>query len=158
METSLGRIAICIKRLDESEIWSRPNKFSNSIGNLVSHLNGNIKQWILSGLAGEPDQRDRNSEFSVTGGKSGEELLRALDQTIKRAIAAIRDLDPPRLTDELSIQGFQTSPMGAIIHVVEHLSYHTGQITFQSKILNPGDAGYYSGLNLNVRNESGGDQ
>src|SRR5579862_1299439 len=63
-EVHLPRILLCLKELSRQQIWWRPHEASNSVGNLVLHLEGNVRQWIISGLGGAPDKRQRDQEFS----------------------------------------------------------------------------------------------
>src|SRR3954451_4172961 len=81
-----GHIESCLDRLSDDQIWSRGAPHENSIGNLILHLCGNVRQWIGSGVGGESDIRDRDSEFSRCGGLSGPDLLRHLNQTVSHAI------------------------------------------------------------------------
>lgn len=135
------KIEACLRRLTLEQIWWRPNESSNSIGNLVLHLSGNVRQWIVSGVGGAPDRRVRQAEFDERGMQSGEQLT----QTLRDAIGDV-DLVLASLTDEdLSgpriIQGESVTVLGAIYHVVEHFGMHTGQITFIAKLQLDADLG-----------------
>lgn len=149
---NLPRIEKCLDELSDEEIWKRPNNSSNSIGNLALHLCGNITQWVISGLGNEPDNRNRDSEFQAKGGFKKDELKEKISSVINKAISIIKNLDETQLTDSKSVQGDNHSGIAIIIHVTEHLSYHTGQITFWTKCLKDKDMGYYAGMNLNKKN------
>ena len=149
---NLPRIIKCLSILSEDDVWLSPNKNTNSIANLILHLNGNITQYILAGLGGVKDQRDRNSEFSVSSGHSKDELYKILERTVLGANEIIRHLSPEKLAKKFMIQGFEITGMGAIVHVTEHLSYHTGQIALMTKIIKDEDLGFYSGTDLNITN------
>lgn len=143
-EYYLPWIERALQSLGDDLVWRRPREGVNSIGNLLLHLNGNITQWVLHGVAGEEDRRDRPSEFAADEGASGEELLRILRATVDRVCDVI--LQPrtaEEWTAERTIQGFQTSTLAATIHVVEHFSYHTGQIVLLAKSATGEDFGFF---------------
>lgn len=153
LEENTGKISKCLHELEEAEIWKRPNEVSNSMGNQILHLCGNIRQYVISALGGKKDVRERDKEFSVDGGYSKTELLGMLTATIEEAKSIIQQLDADKLLEKRPVQGFRYSGIGNIIHVVEHYSYHCGQIAFWTKILKNKDLGFYAGMDLNARNE-----
>ncbi|HKO06039.1 MAG TPA: DUF1572 family protein [Candidatus Acidoferrales bacterium] len=131
---NLRRIADCLRLLTEEEIWWRPNAASNSAGNLVLHLSGNVRQWIISGLGGAPDVRIRDREFSERGPLGRRLLLARLRKTVREACRVLRRLSPEALAREYKIQGFRVTGCGAISDVVAHFSHHTGQIIYVTKL------------------------
>jgi len=153
IDESTARITQCIHELTEDEIWKRPNASSNSAGNILLHLAGNIGQYAVSSLGDKADTRERPLEFSATGGMTGTELLGRLTATVTEALSIIRRQDENGLLKVRSVQGFTLSGMGIIIHVTEHYSYHAGQIAFWTKILKNKDLGFYTGVDLNANNE-----
>lgn len=155
LKENTPRIEKCLDQLTEEEIWQKPNSASNSVGNLILHLCGNITQYIISSLGAEDDKRDRDLEFTTTAGYSKIELLKKLDTTVVKAMAIIKKLSDDALMQKRSVQGFEYSAMGSIIHVVEHYSYHTGQIAFWTKLLRDKDLGFYEGIDLNIKNSPG---
>jgi uncharacterized damage-inducible protein DinB len=128
------RIIRCLKLLSEEEIWWRPNRASNSVGNLVLHLQGNVRQWIISGLGRQPDQRDRDREFAEIGPMPRRTLLVGLRKTIKEADEVMATLSPSDLMRMFSIQGYNVTGLEAIGHVAEHFAFHAGQIIFVTKL------------------------
>lgn len=148
------RISQCIDLLNEDEIWYRPNTQLVSIGNLVVHLCGNIRQYIISSLGHRPDQRNRDEEFQTTTGPSKTELKALLNHTIAEATAIIGQTTPDELLRARSVQGFDLTGIGIVIHVTEHLSYHTGQIAWYTKMLKEKDLGFYAGIDLNTKNKT----
>ncbi len=120
--------------LSEEEIWWRPNRASNSVGNLTLHLAGNLRQWILSGLGGAPDRRNRDLEFAERGPVSRRFLLAHLRKTVTQTCRVLEELLPEALAQRYTIQGFQVTGLEAIAHVVEHFAYHSGQIIFVTKL------------------------
>jgi uncharacterized damage-inducible protein DinB len=144
-EDFLPRIAACLAPLGEEDIWWRPNEASNSIGNLVLHLAGNVRQWIVAGVGGTDDRRDRQAEFDQRDAIPGGELLARLRSVVNEAAEVIEGLTPAQLAERRLIQGYETTVLGAIYHVVEHFSMHTGQIILLTKARTGRDLGFYAG-------------
>lgn len=139
-----SRIETCVSRLTPEQIWMRGGENDNAVGNLVLHLAGNVRQWILSGVGGAEDHRDRNSEFDA---RSGENVLDRLRPVVQEAAALIASLPHEKLSERKTIQKhYDVSVLEAIYHVVEHFSMHTGQIMFATKLLTGSDLGFYSYL------------
>ncbi len=153
MDESLRMIKICLDKLSEEVIWQKPNEATNSIGNLILHLCGNITQYGIASLQGIEDNRNRDEEFSVLSGYTKNELFQKLVSTVEDAKKAISEVTIEELLKKRLVQGFEFSGVGNIVHVVEHLSYHTGQIALWTKILNNKDLGFYDGVDLTVKNE-----
>jgi len=65
-EHYLPKILAAVDQLSDEDLWWRPNAVSNSVGNLMLHLSGNVRQWIVSGLGGAPDDRVRQLEFDAS--------------------------------------------------------------------------------------------
>jgi uncharacterized damage-inducible protein DinB len=145
---NLERIGRCLDELTETQVWERPNTSSNSIGNQVLHLCGNISQWILTGLGGAPDLRQRDEEFAAAGGLSKDELLARLTEVITKSIAVINALREEDITRVRPVQAYQHDGLFILMHVVEHLSYHTGQVVFWTKALQDIDLDFYAGDTL----------
>jgi uncharacterized damage-inducible protein DinB len=148
------RVIKCLQDIDEPEIWQRPNENSNSIGNIILHLCGNIRQYAISSLSKREDIRVRDEEFSAKDGFNKKDLIAKLKKTVAEAVNIIESLDEPGLIKIYSVQGFNLSGIGIIIHVTEHYSYHTGQIAFWVKLLKNKDLGFYANINLNVKNSN----
>jgi len=153
MNENTNRIQNCLGRITEKQVWLRPNETSNTIGNLILHLCGNITQYVISSMGEEKDERERDIEFSTKDGFSKRELMVKLSATVNQAVEIIEYLDEKQLLKKRIVQGFNYSGVSNIIHVVEHYSYHTGQIAFWTKLLLNEDLGFYAGQDLNKRNE-----
>ncbi len=153
MEENTPRIIKCTNLLTEAEIWQRPNENSNSVGNLILHLCGNITQYVHSSLGNRPDTRERDAEFIADSGPSKNILLGKLEQVVDEANSIIRKTPIDELLRLRKVQGFSFTGIGIVIHVVEHYSYHTGQIAFWTKLLKNKDLSFYGGINLNLKNE-----
>ncbi len=131
----LDRIKKAVENLTHEQIWWKPHASTTSIGILLSHLNGNITQWIISGLGGEPDDRNRSAEFDPRQMPEKEILLKRFSETISKACAVIEAITDKDLATTICIQDFETNKLEAIYHVVEHCSWHSGQITWIAKML-----------------------
>lgn len=147
------RILKCLDLLSEEDIWYRPNAQSNSVGNLILHLCGNVTQWLFSTMGGEEDGRKRQAEFDEKGPISREILKGKVLDLLLKADQIIQDLDHTDLTRIYSVQGFQENGIGILIHITEHFSYHVGQITYFVKAQKDLDVGYYAGKDLNQIND-----
>ncbi len=141
-----GRIAVCLEKLNEEQVWLRGCENENAVGNLCLHLAGNVRQWIGHGVAGREDRRTRDLEFSARGGRSTEEIKALLTGTVEEAAQIIEQLKPETLMHETRIQNYDVTVLSAIYHVVEHFAQHTGQIIFATKALTGEDLGFYSHL------------
>ncbi len=139
----LPRLVGSVRSLPERDLWWRPNESSNSAGNLVLHLAGNVRQWVVSGIGGEPDVRRRDEEFAAEGGRSREEVLGVLSAAVADADRVLAHLDPGRLLEPLVIQGTDTTVLRALYHAVEHFGMHTGQLAYIAKLRTDRDLGFY---------------
>ena len=135
LSDSLRQIEKCLNLLSLEQVWHRPNDVSNAIGNLVLHLAGNVRQWIIASLGGESFARDRAAEFAQCEPLSTDEILKRLRQTVERACDVIGGLSPDALSARVTIQGYNVTGLEAVFHVVEHFSLHTGQIVYATKLL-----------------------
>jgi uncharacterized damage-inducible protein DinB len=135
LEVYWPRIEACVRELSLEQIWWRANPASNSVGNLVLHLEGNVRQWIISGLGGAPDQRKRDTEFSERGPIPRRALLSRLRRAVREACRVMRRLDGENLARTYSIQGFRVTGLHAVFHVGEHFSHHAGQVILLTKLL-----------------------
>ena len=141
-ERFLPRIIECLGHLSEEEIWWRPNEASNSIGNLVLHLCGNMRQWIISGLGGAADIRERDKEFSERGPIARGELREELQQTVRQACAVLERIKAGDLARRYRIQEFDVTGYEAAAQVIEHVAYHAGQIIYVTKLKRARDLGF----------------
>jgi uncharacterized damage-inducible protein DinB len=139
----LTKIRLAVSVLDDEIIWARPNEASNSIGNLMLHLSGNARQWIVSGVGGAADVRDRQSEFDQRAPLPVASLIDWLEQTISDVDRVLASLTPADLHTRRAIQANDVSVLEAIYHVVEHFSMHTGQIILLAKSKRPDRIRFY---------------
>lgn len=133
----------CIDALSRDAVWARSNGSSNSIGNLLVHLTGNVTEWIVGGVGGQTYERYRAGEFEQVEGGNGRELLDNLERALGAADAVLAELTDKDLARRLVIQDRETTVLGAVYHVVEHFAMHTGQIILLTKIYAPGKIHFY---------------
>jgi uncharacterized damage-inducible protein DinB len=138
------QIVLCLGKLSDDQIWARGRENENAVGNLVLHLEGNVRQWIVAGLGGKPDIRVRDREFSTEGGMIAGELEAKLRQTVDEASSVIAALTTGQLTHVYQIQNRTSSGVEAVFAVVAHFAEHKGQIIFATKNLTGED------LNLTI--------
>ncbi|HEY2646995.1 MAG TPA: DUF1572 family protein [Candidatus Acidoferrales bacterium] len=139
---NLPLILKSLNQLPEDDIWWRPNSASNSAGNLVLHLCGNVRQWIIAGLGGVEFQRDRDREFSEKGPIPRRVLSARLRQTVQEACAVLARLSDDDLFKRFNIHGYHVTGLIAARHVAEHFGYHTGQIIYITKLKRAQDLKY----------------
>ena len=133
----------CVEALPRNAVWSRPNDSSNSIGNLLVHLTGNVTEWMLGGVGGQKTSRYRAGEFAQTDGADARKLLDNLETVLRAADAVITGLTEADVDRTLVIQDRETTVLSAIYHVVEHFAMHTGQIILLTKMYAPGKIHFY---------------
>src|SRR6476661_10436022 len=120
----LPKIERCLEKLTDEQIWWRANEESNSIGNLILHLCGNARQWIVCGVGSQPDNRNRDSEFEQRDLIPRTELLTLLRSTLSEVETTLQGVDPTTILDHRKIQGHDVEILEAIFHVTEHFSMH----------------------------------
>jgi uncharacterized damage-inducible protein DinB len=150
LREAASRIDTCLSLISRDELWQKPGTQLVSIGNLVNHLCGNISQWVLKGLGGEEYVRHRKREFAEVTGEPPSILAGKLRERLDRACAVVAGLTESDLEREYAVQGYQETGVGMLLHAVEHLSYHVGQITFYVKFIRGVDVGYYRGVDLDI--------
>ena len=146
IDQSWPRMRRTVESLTDEQIWWRPNEASNSIGNLLLHLNGNVRQWLVTSFNRHADARHRPAEFAERDHLPSRQLLDLLGATLNEAAAVLTRLTADDLAATLDIQGYSVSGLDAVYHVVEHFSLHYGQICYIAKLLRGEDLGFYQEL------------
>lgn len=148
IDESIPRIVKCLHLLNDDQIWWSPNLQANSIGNLILHLDGNARQWLIHGLGGIDFNRRRNEEFKAHKTKTKTEFEQMLSELSLDIDTVTNQLTIEKLLSVRRVQCFEESGVGIIIHVIEHFSYHTGQISLLTKLMTEKDLEYYAHLTL----------
>jgi uncharacterized damage-inducible protein DinB len=143
VEEYLPKIRSCVDQLSEEDLWWRASDAENSAGNLLLHLSGNIRQWIISGLGDAPDARRRQEEFDERGPIPKAEVLRLFESTVLEADAVLRQFDGKRLAEVRRFQRWDHTCLYAVSHVVEHVAQHMGQIIFITKLRTKRDLRFF---------------
>jgi uncharacterized damage-inducible protein DinB len=139
----LTKLRAAVEALPAEALWWRPNEQSNSVGNLLLHLNGNVRQWIIRGVGGAAGSRDRAAEFSARNGPPAALLMADIESTFAEVDRILGSLTPADLLEPRTIQGRDLTVLEAIYHVVEHFSLHLGQIVLIAKLHAPGAIQFY---------------
>jgi uncharacterized damage-inducible protein DinB len=139
----LPKIERCLEKLSDEQIWWRANEESNSIGNLILHLCGNARQWIVCSIGSQPDSRNRDAEFEQRDPIARDELLTLLHSTLSDVQNTLQALDPAVVLEQRKIQGNDVQILEAIFHVTEHFSMHAGQIIMLTKMMTSDDLRFY---------------
>lgn len=143
LTSALERITHCVNQLNQDQVWRRSNSKLNSIGNLILHLCGNLRQWIVAGIGGATDTRNRPAEFAELGPLPKEELLRRLGDVVTDARRTLTGVDARQLTEPRRIQGFDVTGVTAIFDSVPHFRGHTQEIVHMTRV-HLGDAYRFS--------------
>lgn len=154
----LPKLRQCVAPLSDEDIWRRANDSSNSIGNLLLHLTGNIRQWIVEGIGNRPVKRDRPAEFSARSGGGSAELMKNLEAAVAECDAVLSSLTAEDLVRCCTIQGRETTVIAAVYHVIEHFAMHTGQIVLLTKVYAPGAIHFYDDSGWTARPLWGGSE
>jgi len=145
------RMRSCVESLTDEQIWWRPNNASNSVGNLLLHLNGNVHQWLVASFNRIEDARNRPAEFDAPEQLPGAQLIGQLDETLQQASAVLSRLTEADLLTCYDIQGYKVTGLQAVYQVVEHFGLHHGQILYITKMLRDQDLGFYRELSRTGR-------
>jgi len=148
---NIPRLKKCLSELTVAQIWYRPNNASNSVGNLVLHLHGNVRQWVVAGLGKNKDVRARQKEFDEKGPVPLEKMLSDMDKLMEEVNQILTKTSTEDLLEVRNVQGYQESGLSILVHITEHFSYHVGQITYIVKMLKNKDMGYYDGHDLEAK-------
>ena len=143
LQQAIKKIRHCVNQLSDEQVWWRPDELQNSIGNLILHLCGNVRQWIISGLGGEQDVRNRSQEFSERRATPKADLVGQLEMVVAEATKVLSVVTASELLRVQRIQGFDETGMAAIFSTVPHFRGHTQEIVHMTRSL-LGDAYRFS--------------
>jgi hypothetical protein len=134
-----ARIKHCFDQLDDAQLWWRPQESLNSIANLVLHLCGNLRQWIVAGVGGAADVRNRPLEFAERRPIPKQELIGRFNAVVAEADAVLSRVSASQILEPRRIQGFDETVLSAIFDCLTHLNGHTQEIVCITR-LQLGDA------------------
>lgn len=145
------RLRACVESLTDEQVWWRPNEASNSIGNLMLHLNGNVTQWLLAPFDHREDKRNRPAEFSQRQQIPKTQLIQMLGGTLQEVAAVLPRIGESDLLAIYQIQGYTVTGLHAVYQVIEHFGLHYGQVTYITKMILGQDLGFYRELQATGR-------
>ena len=155
LQSRVRRIETCLEQLSDQQIWMRRHETENAVGNLVLHLCGNIRQWIVGGVGGTTISRDRDAEFACREVLPAADLLARLHAVANHADGVLDTVTPEQLATSRHIQGYDVTVLQAIYHVVEHLAEHVGQIIWVTKGMTGRSLGFYAYLDTDQTRHRG---
>ena len=135
LTSALGKISHCLQQLNDHQVWVRSHPSMNSIGNLVLHLCGNVRQWIISGLGGAVDVRNRPAEFSERGPIPKEQLYSQLSTLVDEARGVLAKQTADQLLKVRRIQGYDVTGLNALFNSVPHFRGHTQEIIHMTRLI-----------------------
>ena len=139
----LPKLLKCAEILSEDDAWWRPNESSNSIGNMLLHVCGNMREWIIGGAGGESVERDREAEFAARRSMSKDDIIAEVERTVRHVDLVLADLPEETLLDRIQVQGFSVTRLQAVYHAIEHFGYHLGQVIYVTKLRSGKDLGIF---------------
>lgn len=151
LEQYWPRMRKSVESLTDEQVWWRPNEASNSVGNLMLHLNGNVTQWIVAPFNRLDDKRNRPAEFAAREGMSAAALVEKLGATVQQAGETLARLTEADLLATYEIQGFTVSGLHAVYQVIEHFALHYGQVLYITKQFRGEDLGFTRQLDKHGR-------
>ena len=134
LDHARNNINHCLDQLGTGDLWWTPRDSCNPIGVIIQHLLGNLRQWAISGIGGEPDVRDRPAEFRVEGRVEKGELQTQFNRLLDRVAAVYSNVGDSEILDGKRIQGFDTTVLDAIYDTMCHLKLHTGQVLYLARM------------------------
>lgn len=130
----IEKIERCLEALTDEDVWWRPNEESNSIGNLLMHLNGSTRMWVVSGVGGAANLRERQQEFDERALITSAELIANLRATLEEADKVLASVEGKMLLERRQVRDSNVTVLEAIFHAVEHFAMHAGQIIMLAKM------------------------
>ena len=130
----MRKVEHCVRQLNEEQVWLRPRPEMNSVANLILHLAGNVRQWIVSGVGGSGDIRNRPEEFADRSELPKANILSMLRSTVREADGVIEKLDVQKLTEPRRIQGFDTTVLEATFDSIAHFRGHVQEMIHMTRV------------------------
>ncbi|QDU57389.1 DinB superfamily protein [Aeoliella mucimassa] len=128
LDGSMKKIRHCLDQLTDEQVWWRPADDMNSIGNMMLHLAGNLRQWAIVGIGGGDDLRDRPAEFAAREPLSKDELLARLQGTVDETKQVLANATEEQLLAGQVIQGFSVTGVEILFDTIPHFQGHTQEI------------------------------
>jgi hypothetical protein len=133
LSEGMRKIEHCVDQLDDKQIWWRPREEMNSIANVMLHLSGNLRQWIIAGVGGATDVRNRPMEFADRSGRGKEGVVGILKGVVAEADGVLAKVTAGQLMSPRRIQGYEETVMSAIGDTVAHFRGHVQEIIHMTR-------------------------
>jgi hypothetical protein len=134
LRRNVDKILHCLHQLSDQDVNWRPFPAANSVANIVSHLCGNVGQWIIAAIPDKPDRRNRPGEFARDLHVTRDQLIQHISATAQAAEAAIASVTPESILAPRKIQGYDETILSAILHATSHFEGHTHQIVYITRL------------------------
>lgn len=135
------RLDQAIEGLTSKEVNWRPSPSSNTIGNLLKHMNGLEAFWIHHVVGGIETQRNRTSEFEIRDFPMDELLeeyrrvkvvtRRVITDLTEETLSELRSFKDPVAQSE---DEQHTTVHWCLMHTIEASTQHIGQIFYIRKM------------------------
>lgn len=139
LKEDFQRIQHCVDQLDHEQLWWRPSKDMNSIANLLLHLAGNLRQWLVVGLQELTDERKRQEEFDDRSNRTASELMGLLSQAVEAAVTSIESMEADSAVQVRHIQQFEVDGFQAIAGSTTHFAGHVQEIVHMTRCIKGDD-------------------
>lgn len=133
LDKALRKIRHCVNQLTDDQVWWRPTESMNSVANLLLHLSGNLGQWIVAGVGGVADVRERQKEFDQRSSTPKTELIQQIENAVADAKRTLSGMSAEELLRIRPVQGYDVSGMQAILHSVAHFRGHVQEIVHMTR-------------------------
>jgi hypothetical protein len=133
LSEGMRKVEHCLSQLSDEQLWWRPRPEMNSIANLLLHLSGNMRQWIIAPCTGLADVRNRPAEFGDRSGRTKQQVLAILQKTVAEADAAMAGVAPEQLTQPRRVQSYDVTLLQAIFNTVSHFRGHVQEIIHMTR-------------------------
>lgn len=147
---SYSRVFKCLSLLNEEQLWKQFNPTVPAVGSLILHICGNARQWILTGLGDQLDNRQRDKEFDIHTNIKKTDLIFLMENLRVNLNQCLCEIPESKMHQIHEVQGFRESGFSVVVHVIEHVSYHTGQITTLTKLQTSKETNFYGDKDLDV--------
>jgi Protein of unknown function (DUF1572) len=128
----------CVAQLDDQRVWWRPHESQNSIGNLLLHVTGNLRERLLAIVAGQSHERQRAAEFAERAVIAKDVLLGRLEAVVALCEQVLDGLVSAQLLALRSYQGlnqrFDLDVLSVIFRTLLHLAGHAQEIVFMTRL------------------------
>ncbi|MBI3653442.1 MAG: DUF1572 family protein [Acidobacteria bacterium] len=132
------QILSCVEELTDEQLWWRANETSNSVGNLLIHLSGSLRHFIVKTMGGSDYERNRPAEFAERRQLPKAEVVSMFAATIAEVTQVLEAFETKRLLEPTPEPAYNATMLNLLVNVAVHLATHAGQIVYVAKMLQEG--------------------